>query len=136
MSDDTTEFDPDVAEQDAPPLPTVLVYDLDGGLGYRGATVSQATDPDGANIDMRCKVRLVIATDDDLLWPRLVGCMISEFGLSQADAEAAAEAGGATPPAPPMTEEAVAKAVGTAAAAARDPWAQPARPDTKAGMIA
>lgn len=64
--------------------------------GYAAATLSQQMDAEGDNPAAVVKVRLVYAVDAAHLEPQVVACLISEFGLTQEEAEAIAGGGGAS----------------------------------------
>ena len=66
---------------------TPLVQTMTIDTGYSGAVISLAGDPDAPNAAERIKGVLIVASSDELLQPRILACLISEFGLSQDDAE-------------------------------------------------
>lgn len=71
------------AEVDAPP--TVQCFAIDGG--YYATLLSQAGDPDANNMAERVKTRVITAHDTGALQIMTVSCLISDFGMSQEDAE-------------------------------------------------
>lgn len=134
---DYSDTDP-IVEEIPPPL--VLLYQVDGD--YPAATISRAGNPDGANIDQRVMVRLVTATTDELLAPRITSCLIGEFGMSQEEADAVVPVTLVQPvPGPVARAKAEAKPAhdtkaGTHTAAAHDTKTTTATPNNNPGMRA
>jgi len=92
MSDEPLDLtaDRDVVTAFTPGTPLVQSMTIDGG--YAGAVISQQTDPGGFNLGDIVKTRLVTAPDANTLKGRVVSCLISEFGMDQADAGAVPQA--------------------------------------------
>jgi hypothetical protein len=123
-----------VESEVTPPL--VEAYTLDGG--YAGCTISKAGDPDAPNMSGVVKTRLLIAMTPELLAPQITACLISDFGLTQEEAEALVPTAAPTrqeharqehaspQPTPPQpSPEQVREAARSAVHAATAPAAQP-----------
>jgi len=89
--------------------------------GYAGAVISQHMDEAAPNIAEIVKARLVIARDDGALQPRVLACLISEFGMTQEDAEALVAAPGSGQRAAAAQAQQAAPAAAPAAPAAPQP---------------
>jgi hypothetical protein len=85
-----TEAGPPVATLDeVTPLavtPEILAFGMSGG--FLGATINMATNPTGPNIASRTQVQLIMAPTQADLESRCISTLISEFGMTQADARA------------------------------------------------
>ena len=66
--------------------PLVQVCDLHGG--YVLALLSQAQDPEGHNMALRCKVRTILSQDTIGLGAQISTCLVAEFGLTPDEADA------------------------------------------------
>src|SRR5215831_15520138 len=66
-------------------LPLAQLLTLDGG--YSGAVLSLAGDPLAPNAAERIKTVLIVATEPELLGPRITAALIDQFDLSQEEAE-------------------------------------------------
>jgi hypothetical protein len=100
MSDDVPEIDVHVPGEPSDRMlvaPQILVFGV--GAGYAGAVINLVVNMRAANVSGQNRTRLVLARTMDELNGRIVAALISEFGLSQADALALVPAG-LTPIAP------------------------------------
>lgn len=65
--------------------PLVQICDLHGG--YVLALLSQAQDPEGHNMALRCKVRTILSQDQTGLGAQIATTLVAEFGLTPEEAD-------------------------------------------------